>query len=129
MNVVTARVHHADFHARVVLRFDRACVGNARFLFNRQRVELGTHEHRWSRSILQNSDEAVAGPLRILKLPDAFRDREPKLTQLTGDEGCRLLLAMRELGCGVERFVSGHERCDFTIDQRIERGLLSVAVD
>ena len=88
-------MHHAHFHARIVLRLHLARIWHSRFLFNRQGVEFGSDEHCRAWTILHHCHDAVASPLRVLKLADAFGDCESEFAQLASDEGGRLFLAMR----------------------------------
>src|SRR6185436_16107433 len=92
--VVTTRVHHTHFHAEVVLRLYVARIRKTCLFFDREGIEFGSDEHCWPGAILQHAYDAIAKPLLVLILADAFSDRESEFAQLTGYEGRRFFLAM-----------------------------------
>ena len=68
VNVVATGVHHADVLAGVVLRLDRARVGQAGLLFHRQRVKIGAHQNGRTVAVLHHRDHAIAFPIRLREL-------------------------------------------------------------
>src|ERR1043165_3353077 len=119
--VVTTRMHHADFQTRVVPGLHVARIRKTCFLFDRESIELGPDEYGWSRTIFQHTNNAVANPLLVLILADAFSNCESEFAQLARHEGRRLFLAMRELRRCVRFLVSRQPRRDVAIDHGVER--------
>ena len=94
VQVVPTGMHHRNFNAAVVVGGDVACVGEAGFLRDRQRIEFGAQHDRGSRSVLQDADHACA--------PDSGGHVVSKLAQLRRDHGCGLLLVIGEFGAAVQ---------------------------
>ena len=72
VNVVTARVHDVNLFAFVILRHDFARVGQTGFLLDRQRIEIGAHQHGRPGAVLHHADHAVTFQSRILDTSRSF---------------------------------------------------------
>ncbi len=78
VNVVTARMHHAHFLARVVFRLYFAGVRKVGLFIDGQGVELGANKYSWTRAIFHYCNHAKAAPIRMLIPAEVLRDRISK---------------------------------------------------
>ena len=72
VNVVTARVHDVHLFALVILRHDFARVGQTGFLLDRQRIEIGAHQHGRPGAVLHHADHAVTFQSRVCRYLPKF---------------------------------------------------------
>jgi hypothetical protein len=74
MRVVSAGMHHVHIFAFIILRRDFAGIRQTGFLFHRQRVHVGAHEHRGPGAVFHDSDDAVTFEVWIVVFAEMVGD-------------------------------------------------------
>jgi hypothetical protein len=116
VDVVAAGVHDADFLTRRVLCLYSTGVGDAGFLDDGKRVEIGADEQRRAVAVLEDGDDSE-GLAAVGIFADVFGDGVAGFAQLFGEQRRCVFLVVRELGVGMDSLVGVDEAGELGVDE------------